>query len=158
MTTRRRSTRRGAASDVSESLPEGAVVTLEPGTIGWWIACTLPTTQIGSIKVPAAGRPGLAVAAAVLYAVGGTPVVAIVDESVGDENRAMIELARSLGLDLVVARVGAAYGTITSAEDHRAQLAAVFEMPGVQVLDVPVEFGPSTACLVDVAGPLAAWQ
>ena len=67
-----------AAADISESLPEGAVVTLEPGTVGWWIARALPTTQIGSVKVPAAGRPGLAVAAAVLHALDGTRAIAVV--------------------------------------------------------------------------------
>ena len=84
-----------AASDVAESLPEGGVVTLEPSTAGWWVARTLPTTQLGSVRVPAAGRPGLAVAAALLAAIEGKPAVAVVEAPVGPENRALIELAAS---------------------------------------------------------------
>jgi len=150
-----------AAADISESLPEGAVVTLEPGTVGWWIARALPTTQIGSVKVPAAGRLGLAVAAAVLHALDGTRAIAVVagDEADDAENVAMIELARSRGLDLVVARWGdAGADVIVSPEAHRARLAEAFATGGVQVIDVPVEFGPATELLVAAAGPLAAWS
>ncbi len=146
-----------AAADVGESLPEGAVVTLEPGTAGWWVARALPTTQIGSVRVPAAGRPGLAVAAAVVHALQGTRAVAVVETPMSDENAALVDLARSLGLDLVVEQWGDA-GALTSPEHHRAQLTAALASPGVHVLDVPVDFGPATEQLVAAAGPLAAWQ
>jgi thiamine pyrophosphate-dependent acetolactate synthase large subunit-like protein len=146
-----------AAADVGESLPDGAVVTLEPGTAGWWVARALPTTQIGSVRVPAAGRPGLAVAAAVVHALEGVRAVAVVEAPITAENTALVDLARSLGLDLVVEQWGDA-GEVASPEDHRAQLAAALSSPGVHVLDVPVDFGPATEQLVAAAGPLAAWQ
>ncbi len=146
-----------AASDVAESLPEGGVVTLEPSTAGWWVARTLPTTQLGSVRVPAAGRPGLAVAAALLAAIEGKPAVAVVEAPVGPENRALIELARERGADLVVA-VWGEEGDIASPDDHREKLRAALAKPGVTELAVPVAFGPATKLLTEAAGPLAAWK
>ena len=146
-----------AAADVGESLPEGGVVTLEPGTAGWWIARTLPTTQIGSVRVPASGRPGLAVAAAVVHALQRIPAVAVVEGALRPEHTNLVELARELGLDLVVARWGDT-GDVSSPEHHRERLQAALAAPGVHVLDVPVDFGPATEALVEAAGPLAAWQ
>ena len=96
-----------AAADVAESLPEGGVVTLEPGTAGWWVARTLPTTQLGSVRIPAAGRPGFAVAAALLSAIEGRPAVAVVEAPVGPENRALIELARARVTPISSSRYGA---------------------------------------------------
>ncbi len=118
-----------AAADVGESLPEGGVVTLEPSTAGWWVARTLPTTQLGSVRVPAAGRPGLAVAAALLASIEGRPAVAVVEAPVGPENRALIELAHSRDADLVVAVRGDA-GDITSPEEHRELLRAAAREAG----------------------------
>ena len=132
-------------------------MTLEPGTAGWWIARALPTTQIGSVKVPAAGRPGLALAAAVLSAMEGTRAVAVVERPIGPESMELVELARTLALDLVVEQWGDA-GSLHSPEDHREQLRAALEKPGVHLVDVPVDFGPATGQLVEAAGPLAAWR
>jgi hypothetical protein len=146
-----------AASDVAESLPEGGVVTLEPSTAGWWVARTLPTTQLGSVRVPAAGRPGLALAAALVAAIDGKPAIAVVEAPVGPENRALIDLARSLDADLVVA-VWGDDGGVSSPEDHRDQLHAALAKPGVTELAVPVAFGPATELLTEAAGPLAAWR
>jgi thiamine pyrophosphate-dependent acetolactate synthase large subunit-like protein len=146
-----------AAADVGESLPDGGVVTLEPGTAGWWIARALPTTQIGSVRVPAAGRPGLAIAAAIVHALQGIPAVAVVEGPGGAEHTALVELARTLGVDVVVAQWGDD-GDVASPEDHREQLRAALSTPGVHLLDVPVDFGPATAELVEAAGPLGAWQ
>ena len=85
-----------AAADIGESLPEGGVVSLEPGTAGWWVARTLPTTQLGSVRVPAAGRPGLAVAAAWLAAIEGRPAVAVVEAPLAPVHRELIEHAARL--------------------------------------------------------------
>ena len=98
-----------------------------------------------------------AVAAAVLFALQGGQAVAVVEDPMGDENDAMLDLARSLDLDLVVARWGET-GAVSSPEDHREQLRAAFATPGVHMVDVPVDFGPTTAELIAAAGPLAAWQ
>ena len=105
---------------------------------------TLPTTQLGSVRVPAAGRPGLAVAAALLASIEGKPAVAVVEAPVGPENRALIELARSRDADLVVA-VWGDEGDIASPEDHRAQLLAALAKPGVTELSVPVAFEAAAA-------------
>ena len=148
---------RAAASDVAESLPEGGVVTLEPSIAGWWVARTLPTTQLGSVRVPAAGRPGLAVAAALLAAIEGKSTVAVIEAPVGAENRALIDLAAARDADLVVA-VWGEDGDVASPDDHRDQLHAALAKPGVTELAVPVAFGPATELLTEAAGPLAAWK
>jgi hypothetical protein len=145
-----------AAADVGEVLPENGVVTLEPSTAGWWVARTLPTTRLGSVRVPAAGRPGLAVAAALLGAIEGKPAVAVVEAPVGPESRALIELARTRGADLVVA-VWGDDGDLASPDDHRERVRAALAKPGVHEIAVPVAFGPATELLVEAAGPLAAW-
>ena len=145
-----------AAADLAESLPEGGVVTLEPGTAGWWVARALPTTQLGSVRVPATGRPGLSVAAAVVAAIEGRRAVAVVEAPVGAETRALGELARALGIDLVVA-VWGDDGAVASSANHREQLLAAFAQPGVTEVAVPVDFRAAIEQIVDAAGPLAAW-
>jgi len=146
-----------AAADVAESLPEGGVVTLAPGRAGLWVARTLPTTQLGSVRVPATASPGQAVAAAVLFALDGRPVVAVVDELHTPEHDLLLDFARARGLDLVVA-VWGSDGTIASPEHHRALLADAFARPGVTVLAVPVDYTEPDRLLTEAAGPLAAWQ
>jgi len=146
-----------AAADVAESLPEGGVVTLAPGHAGLWVARTLPTTQLGSVRVPATASPGLALAAAVLFALEGRPVVAVVDELHTPEHDLLLELARSRQLDLVVA-VWGSDGDIDSPEHHRALLADAFAQPGVTVLTIPIDYTEPDRLLTDAAGPLAAWQ
>jgi thiamine pyrophosphate-dependent acetolactate synthase large subunit-like protein len=145
------------ASDVAAVLPEGGVVTLEPGDAGWWVARALPTTQLGSVRVPAVGAPGLAVAAAVLASMEGNPAVAVVEEPMGPETATLLELARARNADLVVAIWGSD-GVITSSDDHRERLGAALAEPGVTEVRVPVDFAPATAQLVEAAGPLAAWR
>ena len=146
-----------AAADIAETLPEGGVVTLEPGTTGWWVARALPTTQLGSVRVPAVGRPGLSVAAAVLASMEGKPAVAVVESLSAPETRSMVELARERDANIVVA-VWGAEGEIGSSEEHRNELRVAFDKPGVTVIRVPVAFDDATAQLVDAAGPLAAWK
>jgi thiamine pyrophosphate-dependent acetolactate synthase large subunit-like protein len=146
-----------AAADVAESLPEGGVVTLAPGHAGWWVARTLPTTQLGSVRVPATASPGLALAAAVLFALDDRPVVAVVDELHTPEHDLLLDFARRRGLDLVVA-VWGADGAIDSPEHHRALLTDAFARPGVTELAVPIDYTEPDRLLTEAAGPLAAWQ
>jgi hypothetical protein len=146
-----------AAADVAGSLPEGGVVTLAPGHAGLWVARTLPTTQLGSVRVPATASPGLALAAAVLFALDGRPVVAVVDELHTREHDMLLDFARARGLNLVVA-VWGSDGDIDSPEHHRALLADAFAQPGVTELEVPIDYTEPDRLLTDAAGPLAAWQ
>ena len=146
-----------AAADVAESLPEGGVVTLAPGHSGLWAARTLPTTQLGSVRVPTTASPGLALAAAVLFALEGRPVVAVVDELHTPEHDLLLDFARARGLDIVVAVWGSA-GDIDSPAHHHALLADAFAQPGVTELAVPIDYTEPDRLLTDAAGPLAAWQ
>ena len=53
-----------AAADIATALGADGVVCAEPGPAGWWIGATVPTTRLGSVAIPAAGSPGVAVASA----------------------------------------------------------------------------------------------
>ncbi|MCK9926345.1 thiamine pyrophosphate-binding protein [Frankia sp. Mgl5] len=146
-----------AAADVAAVLPGEAAVWTEPGRAAMWLARALPTTRLGSARVPAAGSAGVAVAGALgaVLRTGGVGV-AVVDTPPRDGAvAALVEWASRLAGTLVV-EVWGDGGAPRSAAQHRDHLAAALARPGVHVIEVPVDFAP-TAALVDVCGPLVAW-
>jgi hypothetical protein len=144
-----------AASDVAGVLGADGVVCAEPGAAGWWIGRTVPTTRLGSVAIPAAGRAGAAVARAFLIASKGGTALAVVDKALSPAAMAVIERARERGLSFVV-EVWGSGGDLADAEDHRQRATAALAAPGVTVLEVPIDYAP-TAALIDAAGPLVAW-
>jgi hypothetical protein len=144
-----------AAADIAEVLPDGSAVCVEPGLPGLWVGRTLPTRYLGSARVPAAGRPGTAVAGALLGALGGAPRVAIVADRLGEDDERLLEWARSAGLNATVI-VWTLDAPARNAEEHRAELASALATPGVNVLPVAVDLA-ATQLLIDAAGPLVAW-
>jgi hypothetical protein len=144
-----------AAADIAEVLPDGSAVCVEPGLPGLWVGRTLPTRYLGSARVPAAGRPGTAVAGALLGALDGARRVAIVADALGKDDQRLLEWARSAGLDVTVI-VWTLDAPARDAEEHRAVLAAALTSPGVAVLPVAVDLA-ATQLLIDAAGPLVAW-
>lgn len=65
-----------------EQLPPGGLISADPGRIGLWIARTFPTTELGSVVVPATGGPGAAAAVAACAALDGrVAVVATAERS-----------------------------------------------------------------------------
>lgn len=144
-----------AAADIAEVLPDGSAVCVEPGLPGLWVGRTLPTRYLGSARVPAAGRPGTAVAGALLGALDGAPRVAIVADALGEDDERLLEWARSAGLNVTVV-VWTLDAPARNAEQHRAALAETLARPGVTVLPVAVDLA-ATQLLLDAAGPLVAW-
>jgi thiamine pyrophosphate-dependent acetolactate synthase large subunit-like protein len=144
-----------AAADIAEVLPDGSAVCVEPGLPGLWVGRTLPTRYLGSARVPAAGRPGTAVAGALLGALEGTRRVAIVAEALSEPDERLLEWARAAGLNVTVI-VWTLDAPARNAEEHRAALAEALAAPGVTVLPVAVDLA-ATQLLVDAAGPLVAW-
>nr|MDT0664076.1 hypothetical protein [Micromonospora sp. DSM 115978] len=146
-----------AAADVAAVLPDNGAVDVEPGLPGLWVGRALPTTRLGSARVPAAGGAGLAVAGALLHGLRGDgPAVAVVDAPpVWGAVPGLLEWADTLGVTLV-GEVWGERGGIRSAQEHRDRLAAVVTTPGVHVVEVPVDFA-ATRSLIDVAGEVVAW-
>jgi hypothetical protein len=143
------------AVELLRSLPADGAITVEPGIAGLWVARAIPTTRLGSVLVPAAGRPGSAVAAAVNLALAGRPAVAVVDAPLSRAGVELMELARGRGLSLVVAEWGPAGSH--SVDDCGSAVAAALALGGVHVIQVPVDL-TATALLTDAAGPVVAWS
>jgi hypothetical protein len=143
-----------AASDVATALGADGVVCAEPGLAGWWIGRTVPTTRLGSVAIPAHGRPGAAVARALLTAQSGSPALAVVD-ALSAPAAALIDLGLELGLSFVVEVWGDA-GEPLDAAAHRARAEAALASSGVTVIELPVDYS-ATGILTAAAGPLVAW-
>jgi hypothetical protein len=143
------------AVELLRSLPADGAITVEPGIAGLWVARAIPTTRLGSVLVPAAGRPGSAVAAAVNLALAGRPAVAVVDAPLSQAGAELMELARSRGLSLVVAEWGPV--DLCPADDCATEVAAALALGGVHLIRVPVDLS-ATSLLTDAAGPLVAWS
>lgn len=144
-----------AVGDLRDALPARGVITADPGLAGLWVARTFPTTEPGTVVVPAIATPGIATALALLAALRGLPAFAATTEPLHHSTLALLEVATELGAALVV-DVWSAGGPIRRAGDHLEQLQAAAREPGVSIIDVPVD-ASLTRKLVDVAGPVVAW-
>jgi Thiamine pyrophosphate enzyme, central domain len=143
-----------AVADVRASLPAGGVVTADPGRAGLWVARTFPTTEPGSVVVPATRARGIAAALALVAALRGRPAIAVTTE-LDHTTLAVLELATELGASLVV-DVWSAGGPVRRASDHLTHLESAMGEPRVAIIDVPVDVS-LTRKLVDAAGPVVAW-
>jgi len=144
-----------AVADVRSALPSGGVVTGEPGIAGVWVARTFPTTEPGTVVVPATARRGIAAALALNAALRGVPAIAVTIEPLDPTTLAVLKLATELGAALVVDVWGAG-GPVRRADDHVAQLQQAVAEPGVTIVDLPVDLS-LTRKLVNAAGPVVAW-
>jgi len=144
-----------AVADVRSVLPPGGVVTADPGIAGVWVARTFPTTEPGTVAVPATARRGIAVALALVAALRGVPAIAMTLEPIDPTTLGVLKLATEVGAAFVV-DVWGTTGPVRRVEDHLAQLRAAASEPGVTIVDVPVDVS-LTRKLVDAAGPVVAW-
>jgi thiamine pyrophosphate-dependent acetolactate synthase large subunit-like protein len=145
-----------AAGDLAAALPAGALVAADPGPAGLWVARAFPTTEPGSVVVPATVAPGFAVAAAFVAALDGRPAVAVTTDPIDRESELLLDLARALDVPIVV-EVWGADAPLSTPADRVGQLVSALQDPaGVDVRAVPVDFG-HTRTLVEVAGPVVAW-
>lgn len=156
-----------AALHLSGALPDGGVAVADPGPAGLWLARTFPTSFPGSVCVPATVVPGFAAAAALVCSLEGRGCLAVSGPGApgwGDGpdpgTEGVVDLARSLGVGLAL-QVWGSEGRLSSFEDHVAMLRSHLEVAegatGVRLDPVPVDLS-LTSSLVDVAGPVVAWD
>lgn len=93
-----------AVKALRDRLPAGGIVTADPGLAGFWVARGFPTTEVGSVVVPAIARPGIGAALAFAAAMRGRPAFAVTDRPDEPETRAVVTLAHDLDVpfELVV--------------------------------------------------------
>ena len=144
-----------AVADLRSALPSGGIVTADPGIAGVWVARTFPTTEPGTVVVPAIAKRGIAAVLALTAALHGVPTIAVTIEPMDPSTLGVLKLATELGAALVVDVWGSG-GPVRRAADHVAQLQAAASEPGVTIVDVPVDLS-LTRKLVDAAGPVVAW-
>jgi Thiamine pyrophosphate enzyme, central domain len=144
-----------AVADLRATLTAGGVITADPGLAGLWVARTFPTTEPGTVVVPATATPGVATALALVAALRGLPAIAATTEPLDHTTLTLLELATDLGAALVV-DVWSAGGPVRRAGDHLEQLRTAAREPGVSIIDVPVDLS-LTRKLVDAAGSVVAW-
>ena len=144
-----------AVADVRAALPAGGVVTADPGVAGVWVARTFPTTEPGTVVVPATARRGIAAALALAAALLGMPAIAVTIGPLDPTTLAVLKLATEMRATFVVDVWGTG-GPVRRVDDHVAQLQQAVTEPGVTIVDLPVDLS-LTRKLVDAAGPVVAW-
>lgn len=144
-----------AAAGLAAARPAGGLVVADPGLAGLWVARAFPTTEPGSVVVPAAFVRGFAAAAAAVAGLDARPVVAVVTDPPDAATLELLALADHWGV-AVSLEVWGADVSLPSAAAHADRLAGSFGEPGVKVLPVPVDFA-HTRTLVEVAGEVVAW-
>ncbi|MBL7524891.1 thiamine pyrophosphate-binding protein [Frankia sp. CNm7] len=147
-----------AAADLAAVLGEAGDVWTEPGPAAHWIARTFSTVRLGSVRVPAAGRAGTAIAGALSAGLRGAgAAVAVVDRPPTSGVAAdCLAWAEKLGVSLVVEVWGERGAPLSSAE-HRERLAGALVTLGVSVLELPVDYA-ALGSLTAAAGPVIAWK
>lgn len=148
-----------AARELAATRPAGALLAADPGPAGLWVARAFPTTEPGSVVVPATVADGFAAAAAVVRHLDGRPAVAVTSGPVDATTTEVLDLGTALGVEPAVLVWGDApsSGVAASTVDDLVTLlgeAWAGERGGVQ--PVPVDLA-ATALLVEVAGPIVAW-
>jgi hypothetical protein len=145
-----------AAADLGAARPAGGLVAADPGPAGLWVARALPTTEVGSVVVPARPVRGYALAAAIAASLSGRPAVAVVADPVDPSTAELLVLAEHWGADVVLEVWGADAAPRPPA-DRARELGEALARPGVAVVPTAVDLD-LTGVLVDVAGPLVAWD
>ena len=133
------------------------LVVADPATpAGLWMARAFPTAVLGSVVVPATGGPGFAIAAGLAASRLDRRAVAVTgpapDPALLDAVRMLLPSHARLVISAWCSPGAAPPG------DHAAALRAALSGPsGVHVIPVAVDFS-CTDALVEVAGPVTAWQ
>lgn len=139
----------------SEAVAGTGVVAADPGTAGFWVARTLPTSGLGGAQVPAdPAAAGFAIACAVVVGLlrPGRQALAVVDE-LGDVGAQLLEVAENLGVRVAV-EVWSPDGEELDADAHAARLDRLLRVGGIGTLAISPDQLPE---LLAVAGPITAW-
>jgi hypothetical protein len=137
---------------------DGGLVAADPGVSGYWVARTLPTTELGAVQVPAEPDAGGFAPACALAARLRRPsrsVLAVVDGPPSPAVQAVLDAAEHLGVGIPL-EVWDPSGPALAATDHldRLRRLAVAERPEpVSLATDPAQLGQ----MVDAAGPVVAW-
>jgi len=145
-------------ADVAAAVVEGGFVAADPGAAGLWVARAFPTSELGSVLVPATVAEGVATAAALLAKLRQPDrrVVAVTTAPLDETTRALLAEAERLGAGVVV-EVWGEDGELATVDEHAEALARGLAAERPTVLQVPVDWSHSDR-LVDVAGPVVAWE
>lgn len=137
----------------------GGIVAADPGLAGYWVARTLPTTELGGAQVPArAESAGWAVACATVarLRVPGRPVLAAVDGPVAGVVAEALDAAASLGVPVPV-EVWTPDGEAVDADTHAARLQALVHADAPRPVTLATDPGQLDR-MVEVAGEVVAWR
>lgn len=145
-----------AARDLAAAANRGALVTADPGPAGLWVARALPTTEPGSVVVPATRAPGAALALALVAGLDQRTAFAVTTEPFDATTEALVQLGLAWHSPTVVVAWGADV-ELPAADAHLAALRAARRDGGPQLVGVPVAL-EDTRLLVEVAGPVVAWS
>ncbi len=144
-----------AAADLGATRPEGALVLADPGPAGLWVARALPTTEVGSVVVPARPVEGFALAGAIAASLESRRAIAVVADPIDHASAELLALAEHWGVDVTL-EVWGSDAALPSPEARVERLRDSLSHPGLSVLPLPVDFA-ATEVLVGVAGPVVAW-
>jgi len=145
-----------ATRDLGELRPPGGIVVADPGPAGFWVARAFPTTEPGSVLVPATRAPGTAAAAALLGGLeGGRPALGVTTLPLDPMTEQVLDLARRLDVDLTLEAWSDEPAGLTPA-DRLGHTATAMREEGPSVVPVPVALD-RTRELEAVAGPIVAW-
>lgn len=146
-----------ATRDLGVLRPEGGLVVADPGPAGFWVARAFPTTEPGSVLVPATRAPGSAAAAALLGGLAGSrPALGVTTLPLDPMTEQVLDLARSLDVDLTLEAWSDDPAGGLQPEQRLRATADAQQQAGVSVVPVPVDFA-KTADLEAVAGEVVAW-
>lgn len=137
------------------ALAGAGVVAADPGTAGFWVARTLPTSGLGGAQVPAdAHAVGFAIACTIVAGLlrRGRPALAVVDE-LGEVGPQLLDVAQRLGVAVAV-EVWDPDGEALDADAHAARLDRLLRRGGVATLATSPD---QEAEMLAVAGPITAW-
>jgi hypothetical protein len=139
-----------------QALAGSGLVAADPGTVGFWVARTLPTSGLGGAQVPAAAdATGFAVACVTVAGLlrPGRPALAVV-ETMDDVTTELLEVADRLRVRVAV-EVWDPDGDALDADAHAGRLQGLLQDGGVTTLATdPDQLGR----FLDAAGPITAWE
>ncbi len=144
-----------ATVEVAGAVDDGGLLLADAGPAGLWLARGL-TPSAATVVVPARPARGFAAAAALIGGLDGRPAVAVTTAPVDPLSEALLDLAASLDVPLVL-EVWGGEASWASADEHLERLEAAVAAGGVHRLAVPVDLS-GTRVLVEVAGPVSAWS
>ena len=137
-------------------LPPGGLIAGDPGPAGLWLARAFRTVEPGSVIVPAAFVRGFAAAATLVASLSGRVAIGVTTEPKDSATEAIVDLATSWSRPLVL-EIWGGDESMTTVGDHARRLRDALAQPGVQCLDVPVDFA-ETRRIIEVAGEVVAWH